>query len=289
MPARHHIIAIVAFWLATMGWLFHKSLRPLFSSAQPPPFAIDLADEVQARSVYWTVFKNGQDAGTATSWVRPQEKEGTYEVAGVFRLWRDFKKRGTQPPDQSVESMYRVTREGELRAIDAVVTVIPDKDHEVRARIYGEVKDGRFTPRVEITSSAFNLERQMAPVEVNARGSVLNPLQPVNRLPGVRKGQRWRMPLVDPLAEVLGKAAEGAGFGRKSSIVRFLDAEVLPDSKALQRVPSRPSEMCLVIEYTGDGITARTWVRERDGIVLRQEITQDGENLVLVRDVSLNY
>jgi len=42
---------------------------------------------------------------------------------------------------------------------------------------------------------------------------------------------------------------------------------------------------CLVIKYTGDGdVNARTWVRESDGLVLRQEARQGGDLLSLERD-----
>ena len=64
--------------------------------------------------------------------------------------------------------------------------------------------------------------------------------------------------------------------------VRRLQAEVLPETKLLRwkdrEVP------CLVIEYRGDDSTARTWVREDDGLVLRQEFSFWGDQIVMERD-----
>ena len=47
--------------------------------------------------------------------------------------------------------------------------------------------------------------------------------------------------------------------------------------------------MCGLLFPTSGRVLIGGHDMQRDGIVLRQEITQDGENLVLVRDVSLNY
>jgi hypothetical protein len=44
------------------------------------------------------------------------------------------------------------------------------------------------------------------------------------------------------------------------------------------------SHLCLIIEYRGEEHTARTWVRQSDGLVLRQEATAHGETLVLQRE-----
>jgi hypothetical protein len=41
---------------------------------------------------------------------------------------------------------------------------------------------------------------------------------------------------------------------------------------------------CRIIEYSGDEASGRTWVRESDGLVLQQEITIDGKNLILERE-----
>ena len=41
---------------------------------------------------------------------------------------------------------------------------------------------------------------------------------------------------------------------------------------------------CLVIEYRGDDMIAHTWVRESDGLVLKQDATFWGDHLILERN-----
>jgi len=41
---------------------------------------------------------------------------------------------------------------------------------------------------------------------------------------------------------------------------------------------------CLVIEFRGENMTAHTWVRAGDGLVLRQDATVWGDSLVLERE-----
>ena len=65
---------------------------------------------------------------------------------------------------------------------------------------------------------------------------------------------------------------EGAVRGQTP---KFLDAEVLPQRQILRcPQPHAPNyeEPCLVVEYTPDNsneVTARMWLRERDGLVLQ--------------------
>jgi hypothetical protein len=301
MPARHHILIILAFWVATMGWLFFRDLKPLMTRGEPPPFTIDLADEASAKVVAWTVLKKAppkkarakdgrvleryQNRGYANTWVKYREADDTFEVSGQFKLWSGDRK--DQKPDQVVESMYRVSRAGELQEIRANVTASLF-GFEVVGHVKGEVKDRLFNPHFEISSkdSGINLSRDLSPVEVSAHGSVLNPLQPLNRLPKLRMAQHWTMPLVDPLADALTAAVH-----RQAVPVRYLDVEVLPQILTLPELildnalyPRRGGIPCLVIDYAGDDISARTWVRELDGLVFRQEVTQQGDTLILDRD-----
>jgi hypothetical protein len=291
MPARHHVLAILAFWLATTGWLFYRDLRPRLIPGQPPPFTIDLADEARALAIHWTVFKDGKDRGRAATQVSFDERDGTFLVGGEYKLWPNTLRAGE--PNQEVLSTYRVTPEGGLRAIHATikfrlfgVEAVGDFD--------GQVQHRRLTSHVEARAAGFprSYTRELPAVPVAERGSVLNPLQPFNRLPGLRKGQSWRMPLVNPVADALSTLVP-----QQAATTTFLDAEVLPQTQLLEpiRIPdrsppnwwwaSRQSPVpCLVIEYTGDDTSARTWVRESDGLVLRQEVTQKGDNLVLQRD-----
>jgi hypothetical protein len=291
------------------GWLFVREYWPRLQSGQPPPIRIDLADEAQNNiPVRWTIFQDGEDRGYARTWVnfRDQDKdakdrahqagEWEFELGGEFKLWKSSDRYGQ--PDFLVRNKYRVTREGELREFQAAVSIniktkIPkakDKDsaqedevsHEIEVLVLsGEVRDNFCYPQILVSPEvkkwvpiAAYFERPLEPVAMPQRATLLNPLEPVNKLARVRKGQRWRIPMVDPLTT----------FWQKSPRFQYLNATVLPEAEWLKWGANKNPVPCLVIEYQGDDISGYTWVQEEDGLVVGQEITQHGEKLRLWRD-----
>src|SRR5207248_10880607 len=100
-----------------------------------------------------------------------------------------------------------------------------------------------------------------------------------------RKGQRWSITLVDPLTDLAHKYIKELTGASSAADVRVLQAQVLPETQALIVGGLKEEVPCLVVEYQGEDTTARTWVRERDGLVLQQEVTQGGEQYVLIRDL----
>jgi hypothetical protein len=287
MPSRHTVLFILAFWLGTTGWLFYRDLWPRLRPGAAPPFTIDLADEAQAPATRWVVFQDGRRLGRATTGVEYDEKSDTFNVRGEFKLWLLSDMRGTA--NMTFDTSYLVSREGELRHINALGTfILGEEPHrlEGKGHLDGPVKDGSFRPHLWGSLQGAEGARDLDPVPVSARGSVFNPLQPVNRISGLRRGQQWRMPLVDPMQEVISVA--GSVFipflKTHESATRILQAEVLRDTQTLRLRNQMESEVCLVIEYSGDDLSARTWVREIDGLVLRQEVTKNGLELVLERE-----
>jgi hypothetical protein len=292
MPSRSIILAIVVFWLATTGWLIYRDLRLRLLPGEPPPYTIDLADEAEMSTIRWSVFRddNPKQTGYAKTKVRYNEADDMFEISGEFKFWSSGIMQGSA--DMVFEGLYSVTREGRLRAVDASATLFQATDARTtllkgadalgKARIEGTVQDRRFKPHLTLdVRGVLHLERDLPIVEVSERGNVLNPLQPVNRLGGLRKGQHWRMPLVHPLSDAL-SAAVSSLLKQEVAGVSSLDAEVLPETHVLEwghtLVP------CLVVEFTGEDVRVRTWVRESDGTVLRQEVEQHGEKLALQRD-----
>ncbi len=155
-------------------------------------------------------------------------------------------------------------------------------------RVRGVVTDGVLTGRGELKSSFGDFAGDLEPVPVQ-RGQPLNPLQPVNRISGVRGGMRsWVVheynPLQDALADLLRKqlAKSGLPLGDpkpKDSLI----AEVGSSPQALTW--QNEEVACWVIEYRRkDDTIARTWVRASDGKVLRQEAFEGGETLTFDRE-----
>lgn len=308
MPPRYLSLAIVTCWLATGVWLYQRDLRPRLWPGGPPPFVIDLTDEAQAHhSTRWNVFVNGKEKGYSDTSVVHRFWDDTYEMKGEYKLWNDGRI-GTGEANQIMQSMYRVTQEGTLKEMQARVKIkqelklgllgMPDKRFQVDAKISGPIEDRNFRPHIFIKakdldkpSENFEHELQMKPVPVSTRGSVLNPLQPLNRLPNLRPGQQWDMPVVNPLMEVvkeLAKAWAGAELAKlleeTSAAVPVLRARVCPEIKILRWGRDQEETPCLVIEYEGEDIRAWTWVRASDGLVLKQEIEDREQHLVLMRE-----
>jgi len=278
MPPRFVTLIIVAFWLATTAWLVQRDVWPQFQAVEAPPFTIDLVDEAQrqATPVRWSISRGGKPIGRARTWVVYREADDT------FALHNEITKlqlaHGVSVP--RMVTVYRVTRAGELRSMTAQVRTAVPLLGDLEAHLEGEVRDRKFTGvgRIERNGKSLH-DMTLGPVDVPAGSGVLNPLHPVNRLAGLRPDQRWRVPLMNPLTDSLAQA----GGGQALSGPRFLDAHVLPLPRNLdwngQIVP------CLVVEYRGDQeLSARTWVRQEDGLVLRHEAALGDELLVLERE-----
>ncbi len=115
-----------------------------------------------------------------------------------------------------------------------------------------------------------------APLSYN--GSVVMPLHPVSRIHGLRPGQSWRQPLVDPFHDAF------AGLPGFSSGVRYANARVLPQPQVLN-MGKDVDLTCLVIEYESEGeIVGRTWVEQDSERVQQQEAIQEGERWLMKRE-----
>lgn len=290
MPSRYLSLAIVAFWLATMGWLVNRDIAPSLRPGQPPPYSIDLADEAQVHAprIRWAILRvrDGKEAkiGRARTWVSYRPADDTFELHSET----DDLSLGGLLLAVSVphmKSMYRVQPDGTLREMTAkldakVRAALSNLD--IKAELAGEVRSGQFFAHGFLEAAGWGRhELDLQPVPVSANGSVLNPLHPVNRIAGLQPGQQWRMPLVDPLADAV-RAQMGDLPGIKSG-PKFLNATVLDKLQSLT-FEARPVD-CLVIEYRGDDeLAAKTWVRQSDGLVLRQEAAGFGDRVILQRE-----
>jgi hypothetical protein len=143
--------------------------------------------------------------------------------------------------------------------------------------VLGQVRDGKLTVRCKIP--LLSIDKEFEPVTVADRGSVLNTMQPLNRIHGLRSGQHWEIALFDPMSVVLTPA---------NPKLRTLSADVQTDVLELPQGPRGTlitNVPCFVINYQGADSRARTWVRQNDGTVLQQEASYGAEQLTLRRDL----
>jgi hypothetical protein len=205
-----------------------------------------------------------------------------------------------------ITSAYSVTRSGQLHALEATVKVHvkwgsspllqlfdrqPDlfqkgsSTDSISLRVWGEVHDQQLFAHCSASNASEEspvkkpiMQLDLPPAAVSYSGSVLMPLHPVDRIPGLRLGQGWRQPLVDPLSDAF------SFLPGISSGVRWLHARVRPQPEVLKL--NGGETRCLVIEYTNDEneTVGRTWVEEDGERVLQQEAILEDIHWIMRRE-----
>jgi hypothetical protein len=268
MPPRLITLGIVLFWLGMTSWLVVREVVPMVVADDIPSVQVDFTDTLGAGAlVGWVVMKDNKRIGSGTSRILVDEAQEWYEFRSQFH-YDQFTIGPAQI--QHLESMYRVTKEGQLKSLSAKASIKSAGLH-FDVGVDGVVEDGFLEPRV------FGLlEQKLDKIPINQQGNVLNPMHLVNKLRGLREGKIWKIPLLDPLASLKEKfIAKGAGE------MPMLIAEVKVDTLTWNRRPVA----CYKIEYyePGKEPIARTWARKSDGLVLQQEASHLGYDMVLIR------
>jgi hypothetical protein len=172
--------------------------------------------------------------------------------------------------------MYRVTEEGKLLALAAKVQArLGLIDQLLTVGIKGEVVNDVLEPHIFLDQ----LEQKLDPIDLARQGSILNPMHPLNRLRGLHTGQTWRITMFDPLQGAQNKFVGDIAKSRVT--IPALIAEVKTDTLTWQH---REVD-CFKIEYhePGKDVTASTWVRRGDGLVLQQEASHFGFEIISER------
>jgi|GEM_PF-2030904 hypothetical protein len=208
-------------------------------------------------------------------------------------------------------SAYRVNHSGQLRSLETKVRVQAAMEQnplfkyllerlgftpsassvkQIELQIQGEVHDQQFIAHCRVAldpaeeeqlahSSYKPIQFDLPPVPVSYTGSVLMPLHPVSHIRGLRLGQSWRQPLIDPLRDALAFLPDFSGS------VRWLNARVLPRPEVLDLDGKKTS--CLVIEYSNEENEriGRTWVEQDGERVLQQEAILEDSRWIMKREL----
>lgn len=147
-------------------------------------------------------------------------------------------------------------------------------DTDFVARCRARVNDGRFLPQWRVTGE--QRDPIWNPVALSRRGHVLLLFHPLNRLPGLKAGQRWVVPLIDPEAALnLDRTREV-----RNVLADVSEADAPPDTLSGR---GRPQRLLVVRYLDGNREVGSTWVRPSDFFVLRQELTFSSDKYVLER------
>jgi hypothetical protein len=282
MPHRSIVAVVVVAWLAANSLLFYREVWPHWRAGGPPPYAIDLTEELGKTHVNWTIQMGGKDAGRADSHVERQ-RDRTYRLRTNLRF-TNFRILDLELP--RISTTYHINEEGELLDLAVVFQVrlknknidLPDTE----LTLEGVVKDGEIAPRLLFDGNEVPVGE--GKVAISESGSILNPMQLLNRVPGLAEGRRWRMPMFDPMKALKGFPIFAAVLPAAEKMsTPYLDAEVVADTLRWndEDVP------CYKIEYRKQNEldpVAATWVRRRDGLVLQQQSSSGLMDMTLVRD-----
>jgi hypothetical protein len=289
MPSRRGAVLIAAFWLAVTGYVGYRDVWPVLAGSGPPAVALDLADEA-ARNLpaRWTVYRNGQKAGKLITRTTYVEADDTFRFTHEYSNLRlDLGPAAASAPQ--FRTTVRVTRAGDLREQTAegrFEVLYGELKLELTLKLAGVVADGHLSATLDGSFTFLGrtepLRQALDPVPVEA-GQPLNPMQPVGRLTGVRPGRRWAVHESDPVGDAIKALLRAKGFAPPEERKGPLIGEVSADVRGLEW-KGQPVG-CRVIEYRRAGeLEVRTWVRESDGTVLRQEAYLKGETLSVERD-----
>lgn len=319
MPPRPLSVMIVFFWLSATTWLVVRDLRPHWRQGEPPAVVVDLTDELSVADTAAGDLQAGRFSTDAISWkLWYQDKPFGSALTQVlrhsdrtFELWSrlDFVWKEGPPLEKihrweipllgleisSLTSSYRVTARGDLKSLRLVLVFKEQRGllrlghagEEIRLGLEAEVVGNQLVPHLyryaeDLRGEPGGYRRlQEFPVPWQAvpvpeRGAVLNTLQPLHRLTGLHAGQTWQVPHVDPLETILAALVPG-----QAQAPHYLQAQVIEDQWPMLH----PPVPCWRIDYTETGrkLRARTWVRQRDGLVLQQEAYYQGASMVLRR------
>jgi len=264
-------LAVVTLWLATMTWLVTEKVLPPLVVGEPPTYSRIIEAEKHDSPVGWHLSLNHRSVGWALSDTQRQPT-GLVEIHGrvhftalplekVMSTWaRTFSRLIAQPIDKlriDARSVLTIDPLGHLLGFDSAVRLPPlDEVLRVRGTVEGQLLHLTIrTGGAAIASEAF----------LPSDALLSDALSPQTRLPGLRVGQRWTVPVYSPL------------WPAKTPL-EIIHAEV----ENLEAIFwNGVMEDCWLVVYRSDSgsgsnndaqeARGRLWVR-RDGTVLRQQV-----------------
>ncbi len=281
MYSRWFNLAVVLLWLATMSWLVKSKVLPPLLVGEPPSYQTILDGRRREPPIGWRLAINERPVGWALTTIEPQS-DGLIEIgshvqfdelpldeltpAWLRSLWR-WVDEPLLRQAMDVRSALLLDPLGRLTRFESTVGIGPAKE---LISLTGEVVGSQVL--LSVRSGEF-LYRSEAPLPAQALAGDL--LQPQTRLPGLRQGQAWTVPVYSPLRP-------------PNRPLEMLYAEVEGDH--LVAWEDRTERVWLVV-YRSDPAASpagrretrgRLWVR-RDGTVLKQEVSLFGSRLTFSR------
>jgi hypothetical protein len=261
MPSRWACVALLMFWaIATVG-LIRRDVLPDLLIGPPPDLRSVASADPEATPTKWSILvaddaslQSVRSVGQAiTRTVR--QPDGKLRLESTVKLDTGGLFRGTPFAFRDeiridVDNSCLIDPSGNLISFHA--TVIPEGTSETLLTVDGVYKDHAIyvnarspIPLLKLVNKRFDYE---------PKTMIQNALGPIDRLPGLAVGQRWEERVVSPLTGKIDVVR--AEVVRRSEI--FWDKSMTAAYEVVHKIPP--------------GLSARTWVRKSDGLVLRQEV-----------------
>ncbi len=274
-------ITVVLFWLATMSWLVVAKVLPPLRVGEPPNYASILKESDVQLPVCWSIRLHDRPIGWAATKIT-KRNDG---ISDMFsRVYLD-----ELPLDELVPGWISTV-------LKPMLSELGDMDIDKRTRLVvdplgrlvnfeSRVRVGDFADAIkvqgQIEGAYLRLTVQSGELISYKDDQYLSPdalltdeLSPQTRMPGLRVGQKWTVPLYSP-------------FHPQNSPMEILQAVVDRED----RITWGGSTVgCRVIIYRSDSgsphapndVRGKIWVRH-DGTVLRQEVNIFKSRLQFVR------
>lgn len=262
MPHRIVCLAILVSWSVAASSLFVRDLLPDLIVGPPP----DLRDVARADEtpgpIEWSILVN-DESDTASGGLRSVGSaitESIHQLDGDVTFnseaWFDSGEllKGTHLQEWGGErleviSTLIVNNMGNLRMFRSAVRVAGETKELLV--LEGRLKEDMIHVNISGPLMLWDVNREFP---YKARGMVQNTLGPLDRMPGLHPGQRWESQVVSPLT---GRVEKVHVEVQKRKPMIHWDQDLVTTLEVVSKI---------------SGITARTWVRADDGLVLRQEV-----------------
>jgi len=284
MLSRWFSAAIVLFWLSTMSWLFVAKVLPPLLVGEPPNYRTVLEELVAHASgpVRWRISLDGKRIGRAVTEV--EQLEG-----GVSRLHNNLLLTSLPISDlgplrfAALENIFQGPGGSFELEADSVFEIDPLGRlvvFETRLRL-GSLKDAVHLRglvegnELQLRFSAGGIVRETTTF-LAADALTGDGFSPQDRLPRLRIGQKWTVPVYSP-------------FRPRTDPMEILEATV--QREELIEWNGRLQRTKLVVYHRDQGAglrdeaepTAKMWVLD-DGLVVRQEALLLGSWLQFLRE-----
>lgn len=273
-------IVVVLFWCATMTWLVVAKIVPPLRVGEPPSYASILKESSDEPPVGWQIQLDGRTIGWAANKM-VRRKDGITDLYSRVYLgklpWEELAPGllGTVlkpvlanlgPMDVDKKTRLVIDPLGRLVEFESRVRMGSMAD---AVKVQGQIEGAKLKLSAQSGDLPYKIEQSLP-----SNALMNEELSPQVRMPGLRVGQAWTVPLYSP-------------FRTPSSPVEVLQAVVERQERLTW---GDESLFCHVVVYradSGSGVSegetrGRMWV-DAEGLVLRQEITILGSNLHFVR------